>query len=327
MRRGTRIAISAVPREIAEENRGPIRQPPCSLQGVTDDELDAMVERANDPALIPGIYNWCDRRCERCAFSARCFQFRLSRAAGDEAEWMSRHDRQRNRDDTLPAQVGGVFDRTIELVRAIGRRMGVDMAELDRAIETGPPVDLSTRLDAAGEDPLVEIACRYAADVHPIIRVLAPVVALRGDQASIDAVDEVAWYATLVSSKTYRAVLSAMELDAEGREGLGASGEADRTEVRGSAKCARLFIEASIRAWRVLMEVGRATADGVPARLVQVLMDLDHRLAARFPDAMSFVRPGFDEDPSAPPGARLNGAIARPPAPASPELAEVKIEQ
>jgi hypothetical protein len=291
-----------------------------SSVGVTDDELDALVARANDPALIPGIYNWCDRRCEHCAFTARCFQFRLSRTEGDELDRSSRHDRQRNRDDTLPLQVGGVVDRTIELVRAIGRRMGMDTAELDRSMEAGPTIDVTNRMDAAGEDSLVKLACRYAADVHPIVRVLEPVVALRGDQASMNAVDEIAWYATLVSGKTYRAVLSAMDLDCEKNIGGVELDEADWADVRGSAKCARLFIASSIRAWRVLMEVGRATADGVPARLVQVLTDLDNGLAARFPDAMAFVRPGLDEGPSA------------AQAPAAPQtgvhwLSQVKVEQ
>jgi hypothetical protein len=296
------------------------------LQGVTDDELEAIVERANDPSLIPGIYNWCDRRCERCAFSARCFQFRLARADGDEMEHASRRDRQRNRDDTLPAQIGGVFDRTIDLMRAIGRRIGMDVAELDRAMDAGLPADMTNRMDAAGGDPLVTMACGYAADVHPIVRVLAPVVAIRGDQASIDAVDDIEWYATLVSGKTYRAVLSSLEFEDAGRTCGPEVVSGWETDTRGSAKCARLFIAASIQAWRVLMEVGRATAHGVPARLVQVLTDLDRGLAARFPDAMSFVRPGFDE--SATPAATVQapGAFARGRRPAI-GSAEVKIEQ
>lgn len=270
---------------------------------MTDDELDAIVERANDPSLIPGIYNWCDRRCERCAFSARCFQFRLLRADGEEFDCAPRRDRQRSRDGTLPAQIGGVFGRTIELVRAIGKRMGMDTAELDSAMDSKATTEIANRLDSAGADPLVSLACRYAADVHPIVRVLEPVVALRGDQASIEAVDDIAWHATMVSGKTYRAVLAGMEYEDERRD---RADEPDfesgfRIDMRGSAKCARLFIAESIRAWRVLMEVGRATADGVPARLVQVLMDIDRGLASRFPDAMAFIRPGFDDAAAAEP--------------------------
>jgi len=51
----------------------------------------------------------------------------------------------------------------------------------------------------------------------------------------------------------------------------------------------------SRRAWTVLMEAGRATADGVPAQAVRILEELDAAVRARFPLVMALVRPGFDE--------------------------------
>jgi hypothetical protein len=72
--------------------------------------------------------------------------------------------------------------------------------------------------------------------------------------------------------------------------------EADlQSDANGSAKVARLLVSESRAAWRVLMEVGRAAADGVPAALVRLLDELDAQLAARFPRAMDFIRPGFDD--------------------------------
>jgi len=44
------------------------------------------------------------------------------------------------------------------------------------------------------------------------------------------------------------------------------------------------------------MEIGRATADGVPMALVRVLDEIDAGLVKRFPRAMSFIRPGFDTE-------------------------------
>ena len=35
-------------------------------------ELDELDEMMDDPRLISGIYNYCDRWCERCAFVERC---------------------------------------------------------------------------------------------------------------------------------------------------------------------------------------------------------------------------------------------------------------
>ncbi|MEF8943679.1 MAG: hypothetical protein V5B78_12905, partial [Desulfohalobiaceae bacterium] len=32
---------------------------------------------AKNPDFIPGIYNYCDRWCERCAFTSRCMNFAM----------------------------------------------------------------------------------------------------------------------------------------------------------------------------------------------------------------------------------------------------------
>ena len=34
---------------------------------------------AENPDFISGIYNYCDRWCERCPFTARCMNFALER--------------------------------------------------------------------------------------------------------------------------------------------------------------------------------------------------------------------------------------------------------
>ena len=72
--------------------------------------------------------------------------------------------------------------------------------------------------------------------------------------------------------------------------------KAIRSDGDGCAKLARLVIAESREAWEVLMQVGRATANGVPAKMVERLEALDDEIAASFPRAMQFVRPGFDEE-------------------------------
>jgi hypothetical protein len=91
-----------------------------------------------------------------------------------------------------------------------------------------------------------------------------------------------------ISGKAYRAVSGSLDEDRDP--------DTDPRDDLGSAKVARLAIRDSRLAWRVLMTVGRAAADGVPARLVASLEALDEGLAERFPDAMAFVRPGFDTE-------------------------------
>src|SRR5207247_8618365 len=41
---------------------------------------DELIELAENPDLISGIYNYCDRWCERCPFTSRCMVYATERA-------------------------------------------------------------------------------------------------------------------------------------------------------------------------------------------------------------------------------------------------------
>ena len=68
-----------------------------------------------------------------------------------------------------------------------------------------------------------------------------------------------------------------------------------QNDWNGSAKVARLAIAESIGAWRTLFEAGDTPIDASIRRTAGLLEQMDGDLAARFPLAMEFVRPGFDE--------------------------------
>jgi len=39
---------------------------------------DDLLNLADNPRFIPGIYNYCDRWCERCPLTARCLNYAMS---------------------------------------------------------------------------------------------------------------------------------------------------------------------------------------------------------------------------------------------------------
>jgi len=39
---------------------------------------EELLSKAKDPKYIPGIYNYCDRWCERCRFTSRCLNCELT---------------------------------------------------------------------------------------------------------------------------------------------------------------------------------------------------------------------------------------------------------
>jgi hypothetical protein len=251
-------------------------------------EFDRLVARARDPRLVSGIYNYCDGRCARCPFTQRCLTYLDSqelRAAGSSQG--------RSLADTL----GESMRRTLEMLAEAARREGVDLdAPSDEQKEPAAGDDLERHR----QDPLVVRAREYGQLAWRVARAIAPIAAVRGDLAVVEAVETIEWFSSMISSKLYRAICG----QAEGWEG---SDEA-QTDFNGSAKVALLGIGESRRAWTILMEAGRATANGVPARAVRMLEELDAATHDRFPRVMEFVRPGFDE----PAATRGQAAIESP---------------
>jgi hypothetical protein len=236
-------------------------------------EFDRLVARARDPRLIRGIYNYCDGRCARCAFTQRCLTFLDSQevkvAAGSE--------------QSLTDTLGNSLRRTVEMLNEAARREQVDIA-------ASPPEETEpahgTGLDRHRQDPLAVRAREYGQLAWRIGRAIAPIAAARDDASLVAAVETIEWFSSMISSKLYRAICGQAE-EWEPREEV-------QTDFNGSAKIALIGISESRRAWAVLMEIGRATANGVPAQAVKTLDELDVAVRGRFPRVMEFIRPGFD---------------------------------
>jgi hypothetical protein len=65
-----------------------------------------------------------------------------------------------------------------------------------------------------------------------------------------------------------------------------------QNDWNGSAKVALICLERSEAAWRT---IAHATTDETPRAIAEQLHDLRNQVNEAFPDAWSFIRPGFDE--------------------------------
>jgi len=239
-----------------------------------DAHVDRLIARAQNPRLIPGIYNYCDGRCPRCPFTDRCLTYRDNQAStsGDEGA-------------SLPERVGATLRKTVALLAEI-RGTDIDLAA--RRDDDDELRKIEGAFRRHYDNPIVARSREYALLAWPIAKALEPVVKARGEPQVAEAVDTIGWFSTLISSKVFRAIAGEAEL------GL-ADADHGQPDHDGSAKIALIGIGESRAAWRVLMEHGKATADGVPAQAVQMLDALAADIRERFPNAMAFVRPGFDE--------------------------------
>ena len=96
--------------------------------------------------FIAGIYNYCDRWCERCAFTARCLVFaREKKYFGDKAE----HDL---KSDAFWKTMTEIFSDTKTLIQRAAEEHGIDLnsvdqEELDREMKAMAKIQRRARRD------------------------------------------------------------------------------------------------------------------------------------------------------------------------------------
>lgn len=266
--------VSTFRAEIEDEPTSAVLAVPRSV----DPELEAYVERARDPSLIPGIYNYCHHRCQQCPFTGRCLSFR--------EEQQDAHDHpERSLTDHMEAN----FTRAAALMKAWCEQRGIDVETIQESAEPDEAATTQTdRDESVDDDPVQELAWQYSSEAYDIVAPLANLSRFHAWAPAVGAaIDTIAWYSGLIPAKIGRALHGAADEDR--------LDDLVQNDWNGSAKVARLAIAESIDAWRTLFEAGDTPVDASIRRTAGLLEQIDRTLAARFPLAMEFVRPGFDE--------------------------------
>jgi len=174
----------------------------------------------------------------------------------------------------------------------------VDRKRTEHELERSAPANERGERDrrAIDEHPISVSSLEYANLARGVIEALRPMVEARGGEMALLALEAIERHAFLIAVKARRAVSGLIGVDLPGRD---ADDGPDRvpSDADGTAELVRLLVAESREAWQVLMEAGRTWADGVPETMVRRLEAFDAAVAAAFPRAMAFVRPGFDDEP------------------------------
>lgn len=231
---------------------------------------------ASNPNLISGIYNYCDRWCERCPLTSRCLVY----AAEQQDEVLLQNQDIRNA--AFCNKLNTMIDETREMVAEWANQAGIDLSQ--SADDTQTPTKPKQR--NVDNHPLTKAGKKYANAASDWFRELEATSV--NEKADADAREIIQWYQYQIAVKTMRA-LSARKTEEEDPEFAEQPKDSD-----GSAKVALLGIDRSIAAWR-LMQLSLPERAEVVVPLILQLARLRNRLEKHFPDARSFVRPGFDE--------------------------------
>jgi hypothetical protein len=262
----------------------------------------ALKDLARDPRFIPGIYNYCDRWCERCPLSNRCLNYAMERAEddGDPA----------SRDLTNEKFWGKIeqnFPDTIEMIRADAKERGIDLDD-SRLGDEVKMAEREERRRAAKNRPLVKAAMAYVKAADKWFKESEMIFEAKGLELGTlaqlevgnpegevdelkDFVEVIRWYQHFIYVKLSRAVHSLANEELETDDEM----KAFPKDSDGSAKIALIGIDRSIAAWSNLRTtLGSNETDRILDLLVQ-LAAIRRETETLFPQARAFVRPGFDK--------------------------------
>lgn len=250
-----------------------------------------LTELARNPDLISGIYNYCDRWCERCPLSSRCLLY----ASEKEDEDDSRESRD-IQNEAFWRKLSSIFQETREMVVEWANENGVDLTQVgDDEFE-----QRKQRRRQADNHPLAKAGKKYANAASDWFREFDQVVevsdlaATESDveaaESLVDAREIIHWYQYQIAVKTIRALSSKMDEDHYDDPEL----DEFPCDSDGSAKVALLGIDRSIAAWR-MMQLSMPERGESIIPMILLLEKLRRRLEQHFPTAREFVRPGFDE--------------------------------
>ena len=243
---------------------------------------DRLKKLAAEKRFIPGIYNYCDRWCERCPLTSRCLNFSISQEDSSDPE------AQDIKNKAFWNKLSETLAETMELLRESAEEWGVDLETLD---STEDIENIKAKDVAAKNHLLSRAAKRYIGIIDDWFKeketLFFETVAAAREGVSLDETFEVIrWYQYFISAKIFRALRGKAEDDEEGDDEFPRDSD-------GSAKIALIAIDRSIAAWAVIRHYVTDGRKGV-IDTIAFLDSLRQAVEKTFPNARSFIRPGFD---------------------------------
>ncbi|MCE5340333.1 MAG: hypothetical protein LLF92_04300 [Planctomycetaceae bacterium] len=256
-----------------------------------------LIKLVKNPKFISGIYNYCDRWCERCQFTSRCLNFETCEGEFDTPESKDINNK------AFWDKMQEVFAATAEMIKESAEEMGVDL----NAIEDGEYERHRENVRKfTDEQPYTKIALEYTKIVSEwfesnkalleqkadelMVHLEAEIPGTKPDKEAAkirDCMDIIGWYQHQIYVKLCRATSGLFKSEVEDFEYC-------KEDADGSAKVAIIGIERSIAAWGGMLNCFSEQEKTILDILVK-LKTLLKLVEKSFPDARAFVRPGLDE--------------------------------
>ena len=251
---------------------------------------------ADNKNFIPGIYNYCDRWCERCSFTARCMNFAMTREYSADPEVSDITN------EKFWQSLSEIFKVTQEMLEESAEEMGIDLDATDfeessteesikdKIVQNHECIRAAKKYYEMVDDffeseyiPSLHVVDQTPAKIAPELQKIDRPA---GSATLDELVEIIFWYHHFIYVKLMRSV----------RGALGDVPETDEEfpkDSDGSAKVALIGINRSMAAWRGFYDYFASHQN----QILEIIVHLDrlrNRVEKIFPQARNFIRPGFD---------------------------------
>jgi len=245
---------------------------------------EKLIKEARNPKYISGIYNYCDRWCERCQFTSRCLNYKIGKEKYADLE----------KHDISSAEFWEGFSNlmkdTIDMIKDKAEEMGIDInsLEIDESEKKAENVIHLTSEMANKYITLVDDwfdSCKYVYGDSEVYQKLnnSKEAAVKFD----DIVQIIRWYQMQIYVKIQRAIDVETDKDNDFSEDF-------PNDSEGSVKVALIGIDRSIGAWTKMLDFFPDRKEKL-MKIISFLNLLCSIVERRFPKARDFIRPGFDQ--------------------------------
>jgi len=243
-------------------------------------------ELAGNDRFVPGIYNYCDRWCERCTMTNRCLSYAHEQELNDGVSDPEANDL---KNEKFWKQLRLSWEVAMELLYEGAQKHGIDLDSL-------PAVEIPEHVTTPAE----ELANQYGKDMHDWLETHHLNLKEKAEQLLVinnteeqalkfaDAWEVLQYYFFFIGPKVHRAHIDLNDkLEEDELDFMG--------DNLGSAKIAIIAIDRSIGALMVLYPLLSDNEDDILNFMTQ-LSKIKKLLLETFPTVMEFKRPGFDDD-------------------------------
>jgi hypothetical protein len=249
-----------------------------------------------NPNHIAGIYNYCDRWCERCSFTSRCavYENTSTLAPGqndinNKAFW-----------DSLSQN----FATTIAMIHEAAKEQGITIEPVSDEEWEKYKAQKQAGRDKANEHPLIKHSKAYMLQAKALLD-KSGLLKQKGEEiiqqaglgiktvaqakAEVGELDNclqiVQWYLFQIQVKFMRAIPMMPNEEDD---------EAFASDSNGSAKVALIAVDRCIMAWQKIMQLLPNEEDEI-LPLLALLQKIQVLGEKAFPNARKFMRPGLDD--------------------------------